>query len=59
MEAESKIKVLETSGILDAYEYYLRSICKMGLPEVNVFEHAAQQILKYEKKHREKIRKRE
>jgi len=26
------VKVLETSGILDAYEYFLRAICKNGLP---------------------------
>lgn len=26
------VEVLETSGILDAYEYFLRAICKNGLP---------------------------
>jgi len=41
---------LERSGILDAYEYFLRAICKNGLPEANIFEFAAQQILKYQKK---------
>lgn len=42
--------MLEKSGILDAYEYFLRAICKNGLPEANIFEFAAQQILKYQKK---------
>ena len=44
------VQVLERSGILDAYEYFLRAICKNGLPEANIFEFAAQQILKYQKK---------
>jgi hypothetical protein len=44
------VGVLEKSGILDAYEYFLRAICKNGLPEANIFEFAAQQILKYQKK---------
>ncbi len=26
------VQVLENSGILDAYEYFLRAICKNGLP---------------------------
>jgi len=26
------VHVLENSGILDAYEYFLRAICKNGLP---------------------------
>lgn len=31
------VQVLERSGILDAYEYFLRAICKNGLPEANIF----------------------
>jgi len=31
------VGVLERSGILDAYEYFLRAICKNGLPEANIF----------------------
>jgi hypothetical protein len=27
-----QVNVLEQSGILDAYEYFLRAICKNGLP---------------------------
>jgi hypothetical protein len=51
------VKVLENSGILNAYECtqlknidFLRSVCKNGLPDANIFEFAAQQILKYQKK---------
>lgn len=46
---------LKQTGIVNAYEQFLRSICKNGLPEPsNVYEFAAQFILKYEKKMREK-----
>jgi hypothetical protein len=45
--------------MLDAYEYFLRAICKNGLPEANIFEFAAQQILKYQKKMKLKDGKKE
>lgn len=45
--------------MLDAYEYFLRAICKNGLPEANIFEFAAQQILKYQKKMKLKEGKKE
>ena len=32
-----QVQVLEKSGVLDAYEYFLRSVCKNGLPEANIF----------------------
>lgn len=53
------VNILETSGMLDAYEYFLRAICKNGLPEANIFEFAAQQILKYQKKMKLKEGKKE
>jgi len=37
----------------------LRAICKNGLPEANIFEFAAQQILKYQKKMKLKDAKKE
>jgi hypothetical protein len=37
----------------------LRAICKNGLPEANIFEFAAQQILKYQKKMKQKESKKE
>ncbi len=49
------VEKLKQTGIVNAYEQFLRSICKNGLPEPsNVYEFAAQFILKYEKKMREK-----
>ena len=52
--------MLKRTGIVNAYEQFLRSICKNGLPETsNVYEFAAQFIIKYEKKVREKQVKRE
>jgi len=46
--------VIKSSGLLDAYEHFLRAICKNGLPTGDVFEFAAQQIEKFEKKKRAK-----
>lgn len=40
--------------MLEAYELFLRAICKHGLPTGDVYEFAAQQIEKYEKKKRAK-----
>lgn len=49
------VEKLKQTGIVNAYEQFLRSICKNGLPKPsNVYEFAAQFILKYEKKMREK-----
>lgn len=45
-----KEDVLKTSGILDAYEKVLKLLCKHGLPTGRIFEYAAQEILKFEKK---------
>ena len=42
--------VIKSSGLLDAYEHFLRAICKNGLPTGDVFEFAAQQIERFEKK---------
>ena len=40
--------------MLEAYELFLRAICKHGLPTGDVYEFAAQQIEKYERKKRAK-----
>jgi hypothetical protein len=40
--------------LLEAYEMFLRAICKHGLPTGDVYEFAAQQIEKYEKKKKAK-----
>ena len=40
--------------MLEAYELFLRSICKHGLPTGDVYEFAAQQIEKFEKKKKAK-----
>ncbi|EAR95805.3 hypothetical protein TTHERM_00877000 (macronuclear) [Tetrahymena thermophila SB210] len=57
-EQKNNTTILETSGILDAYEYFLRQLCKNGLPSGNVYEFAAQQILKFERKRNNEIKKR-
>ncbi|CAD8086737.1 unnamed protein product [Paramecium sonneborni] len=47
---EQKQQILNNSGVLAAYEYFLRRLCKDGFPSGNVYEYAAQAVLKYEKK---------
>lgn len=42
------------SGILDAYELFLRTLCKYGLPTGDIYEFAAQQMEKFERKKRAK-----
>ena len=44
------LKVLKTSGILDAYQGLLVSLCKYGLPTEDLYEFSALTILKHEKK---------
>lgn len=44
------LKLLKQSGILDAYQYLLTSLCKYGLPTGDLYEFSALQILRYEKK---------
>ena len=36
---------------------FLRSLCKYGLPKGNVYEFAAQQVLKYERKYKDEALK--
>jgi len=40
--------VLRTSGILDAYEKIVTDVCKNGLPEGDIYEYAACEVLKFE-----------
>lgn len=44
------LKVLKSSGILDAYQGLLVSLCKYGLPTEDLYEFSALTILKHEKK---------
>ncbi len=44
------LKILKNSGILDAYENLLESLCKYGLPTGDLYEFSALTVLKYEKK---------
>ncbi len=44
------LKLLKNSGILDAYQYLLTSLCKYGLPTGDLYEFSALQVLRYEKK---------
>ena len=44
------LKVLKQSGILDAYQGLLLSLCKYGLPTEDLYEFSALSVLKHEKK---------
>lgn len=41
---------MKSSGILDAYQGLLVSLCKYGLPTEDLYEFSALTILKHEKK---------
>ena len=42
--------MLKSSGILDAYQGLLVSLCKYGLPTEDLYEFSALTLLKHEKK---------
>ena len=42
-------KQLRKTGIVDAYEYLLRMLCKYGLPKDNIYDFAAVQMMQFEK----------
>ena len=47
---------MKGTGLVQAYESFLRSLCVGGLPEQNIlYEKAAQYILKYEKNMKRKV----
>lgn len=56
---EEKSNYLMTSGLLEAYEYVLKSLCKAGLPDGNIYEFAALKVLKFEKNFTNEIKKKE
>ena len=56
---EEKVNFLVNTGLLESYEYVLRSLCKAGLPDGNVYEYAALKMLKFEKKFKAEKRKKE
>ena len=47
-ERKKGVKVLRTSGILEAYDYLLDSLIKHGLPKGDLLEYAAVTVQKYE-----------
>ena len=44
------LKVLKSSGIIDAYQGLLVRLCKYGLPTEDLYEFSALTVLKHEKK---------
>lgn len=57
---EANSQFLIDSGLLDGYEYCLRSLCKANLPEDNVFEFLAKKMEKFEvqfKQNEERVKK--
>ncbi|KRX09849.1 hypothetical protein PPERSA_02721 [Pseudocohnilembus persalinus] len=52
MAEQEQVTENDISQVNEQTKDFLRAICKNGLPSGNVFEFAAQQILKYEKKHK-------
>ena len=49
---KSEEDFIKDVGLLEAYEIFLRAICKQGLPTGDIYEYAAQQVERYEKKKR-------
>jgi len=50
---ETQSKFLIDSGMMDAYEYCLKSLCNANLPKEHVFDFLAQKIEKFEVKFKE------
>ena len=40
--AYDQYNVLKISGLLDAYEHFLKLLCKHGLPTGKIYDYAAQ-----------------
>ncbi len=54
------VRRLKSTGLVNAYENFLRSLCVDGLPEPSIlYERAAQYVLQYEKKQKLKIEKKQ
>jgi len=49
-DVRAGIKTLKNSGVLDAYQNLLTSLCKYGLPTGDLYEFSALTMLRYEKK---------
>ena len=54
---DKALAYLQKSGIINAYEYLLTSLCENGLPTGNLYEFAALMMLKYEKRMKGQQRK--
>ena len=54
---DKALAYLQKSGIINAYEYLLTSLCENGLPTGNLYEFAALMMLKYEKRMKTQQRK--
>jgi hypothetical protein len=53
---QALVRRLKETGLVDAYQKFLRSLCIEGLPEHSIlYEKAAQYVLQYEKKMKKKI----
>lgn len=42
--------VLVDSGLIEAYDHFLRLLCRHGCPVGDIYEYAAQQMEKFQKK---------
>ena len=51
--------MLLNSGLLEGYEFILKSLCKAGLPEGNIFDYASTKLLQFETKWKGEVKRRE
>jgi hypothetical protein len=51
--------MLLNSGLLEGYEFILKSLCKAGLPEGNIFDYASTKLLQFETKWKGEMKRKE
>jgi hypothetical protein len=51
--------MLLNSGLLEGYEFILKSLCKAGLPEGNIFDYASTKLLQFETKWKGEVKRKE
>jgi len=54
-----RTNMLLNSGLLEGYEFILKSLCKAGLPEGNIFDYASTKLLQFETKWKGEMKRRE
>lgn len=54
-----RTNMLLNSGLLEGYEFILKSLCKAGLPEGNIFDYASTKLLQFETKWKGEVKRRE